>query len=141
MSEFLDQHCWEPSTLLLFPGALLRMTSNNTDEQFSQGQLAVFSSTNDDNTINVLLAPHRSNQLPPIDTSHSEYFTQSWRCIRLSQNDSFNHSFYGTPCHNNQYLVRNCRDMTIQKSSGGELLQLLTKISFIENEYALWERP
>ena len=41
----------------------------------------------------------------------------------------------------NQYFVRNCVDMTIQKSSGGELLQLLTKISLIEHEYALWERP
>ena len=103
-SKFIDQHCWEPSTLFLFPGALLRMTSNNADEQFSQGQLAVFSSANDDNTINVLLAPPGTNQLPSIDTSHSDYLTQGWRWLRLSQSDGFNHSFFGTPCHRKQIL-------------------------------------
>ena len=139
VSKFLDQHCWEPSTLFLFPGALLRMTSNNADEQFSQGQLAVFSSANDDNTINVLLAPYGTNQLPPIDTLHSDYLTQGWRCLRLSQSDGFNHSFFGTPCHRKQYPVKNFVAMTIHKSMDGELPQLLTKISLLENDYALWE--
>ena len=129
----------KPRTLFLYSQALLRMASNSSTDGYSQGQVAVYWLTNSDSSIDILLAPPGTVDVPYHCKSSDKFIAFDWRWLTLSKQISFNHHFMEITCHRTQFPVRNYIVMTVHKCMGGELPKLLTRISLVDSEYCLWE--
>ena len=142
----LNYKCLEPSTLVVYVGAVMRLTYNNTYPtatcpRFSQGQLCIvinITSKADDisSIITVKLVPPGIREF---DVNHPP---EEWPAFSVKKRSSPPVSLSGQKTHalRKQFPLTNFVCSTIHKAIGETLPKIATQVSLIHKEYRLWER-
>ena len=142
----LNYKCLEPSTLVVYVGAVMRLTYNNTYPtatcpRFSQGQLCIvinITSKADfiSSIITVKLVPPGIREF---DVNHPP---EEWPAFSVKKRSSPPVSLSGQKTHalRKQFPLTNFVCSTIHKAIGETLPKIATQVSLIHKEYRLWER-
>jgi predicted GIY-YIG superfamily endonuclease len=140
----LNYKCLEPVTLVLFLGAVMRLTYNNvhgtqTCPRFSQGQLCIVQDISHDDTeestITVKLVP------PGVRRFDADQLPAEWSDLQLKKRFTPPIILSGrTKARRKQFPLCHFVSTTIHKAIGETLPRIATQLSVRDKEYRLWQR-
>ena len=143
----LNYKCLEPASLLLFVGAVMRLTYNNTTPthevpRFSQGQLCIVSNIDTHvkgdhvNQIMIKLVP------PGVRNFDVGYLPEDWPTfpVKVRSSPPLFLTVRRTKAWPKLFPLCHFVCSTIHKAIGETLPQIATQVSLHQKEYRLWER-
>ena len=139
IKALLDKRVNEPHQLVLYKGALVRITVNMEDLNISQGQVAIIHELpTQSNALHLYIPPWNidSTNITP-ETISSELYL-AWRKITVYKTQGFIQYYKSNSVRRIQYPLMNFVAMTVHKLMGDTLSKLATSISMWDATYSLW---
>ena len=140
-TKLLNNRALEPRSLTLYKYAPLRLTINNIQQGYTQGQLCLVKETPsvNDSVLEVFISPFGNRHFPDNPVTF-DFLTNGWRVIKLKKVEGHVFSVHGMSLRRIQYPVKHFFAATIHKTMGETLAGVITKVSSVESKYTLWEK-
>ena len=149
ISNFLSKTCLEPEKLLFYVGAPMRLTRNDAELGFCQGQLCVVKELPqiENTTITLYVAPPCVRELPQVNARGvRDYETNNWKTVKVRKIEGMPqfHKSRAFSVRRIQYPLKPFEASTIHKCIGDDVPFLATQIASsnpIEKKmFKLWEK-
>ena len=135
VTKMLNSKALEPQTLTFYKFAPLRLTTNNLNEGYTQGQLCLVRKipSSRDPSVEVYLSPYGNREYPP-NPSTFDFIANGWKIVKLLPHEGHVFSARGMSLRRIQYPVKHFFAATIHKTMGETLPGVVTKVSTTENQ-------
>ena len=137
----LSYKCLEPEELVLYNGAMLRVTANIKSISVAQGTLAVLLDLPSPSaaSFTVWVAPPGVRDIPTLKT-RSTFEGNGWRAVVITRQTGNVISFQNVSIRRTQFPLKNYVSSTIHKAIGCTLTSIQTKVSPTDRKYSIWHR-